>query len=91
MFRAASYAMFHSSILELKQALPDSQGRILPLEKNRKLFFQLRYDALMLGIVVVVIILSSDDACLRRLGAPAFPSPVYIWAQVKFPDDSVSC
>lgn len=45
----------------------------------------------MLGIVVVVIILSSDDARLRRLGAPAFPSPVYIWAQVKFPDDSVSC
>lgn len=45
----------------------------------------------MLGIVVVVIILSSDDARLRRLGAPAFPSPVYIWAQAKFPDDSVSC
>lgn len=45
----------------------------------------------MLGIMVVVIILSSDDPRLLHLGAPAFPSPVYIWAQVKFPDGSVSC
>lgn len=58
-----------------------------------EVFCQLQNDIFMSETVVAPITLGSDELIICRRGSwgPFFAWPIYIWAQVTFPGDNVSC